>query len=363
MVLRETSDMPATAQPAASSGYVDFDEYVEFQLEKTRNSIKWTDIATAAAGVAAFIVGYLLLFAVLDHWVVPGGFSRTARFIMAGLLAAVSGGWLAWKVLLPYLRRVSGLYAARTIELSEPGLKSTLLNLVDLRRAGREVPQEIRGALEKRAAQALSKMDVDLAVDRRPLMRSAYVLLGLVVLVCLYSIFSPKKISFARALLPPANVAPATRTTILDVRTNPPLTRTAEREVDVVARSHLEVVVDLSGEVPEEVTLRYTTADRKFVNEPVSMRPVEEGLKQYRGLLNGENGRGICRTCRSTSSPATTSATSTRCWSPSRRRPPSNRCGTTTRPTWSWKTARSPEGTSTPGKGPQSPSRRPSTSR
>ena len=184
--------VPKTARPQASSGYVEFDEYVDFQLEKTRNSIKWTDIVTAVAVVAAFVVGYLLLFAVADHWLIPGGFGHTARFVMVGGLLVATAGWLVWKVLLPYLKQVSGLYAAQMIESSEPGLKSTLLNLVDLRNAGREIPQEIRGSLEKRAAQALSHMDVDQAVDRRPLMRAAYVLLGLVVFACLYSVFSPK---------------------------------------------------------------------------------------------------------------------------------------------------------------------------
>lgn len=295
--------MPATAepktaqrnaaQPQRSTGYVDFDEYVDFQLEKTRHSIKWTDIVTATAVVAAFVVGYLLLFTILDHWLVPGGFGHTARFVMVGGLLAVTAAWLAWKVVLPYLKQVSGLYAARMIESSEPGLKSTLLNLVDLRNAGREIPQEIRGSMEKRAAQALSRMDVDQAVDRRPLMRAAYVLLGLVAFACLYSVISDKKISFARAFLPPAEVGAATRTVILELRTDPPLTRTHEQEIDVLARTQLEVVVDLSGQIPDEVTLHYTTADRKFVDEPVSMRRVEEGLKQFRGVLNGENGRGI----------------------------------------------------------------------
>ncbi|MBT4866277.1 MAG: hypothetical protein HON53_14330, partial [Planctomycetaceae bacterium] len=34
---------PKTAQSQSAAGYVDFDEYVDFQLEKTRHSIKWTD--------------------------------------------------------------------------------------------------------------------------------------------------------------------------------------------------------------------------------------------------------------------------------------------------------------------------------
>ena len=204
--------MSTAVESKTSSRFVDFDEYVDFQLEKTRHGIKWTDMVTAAAVIAAFVVGYLLFFAVLDNWLIPGGFGRTARFAMVAGLLLVSTGWLVWKIVLPYFKQVSSLYAARAIEQSEPGLKSTLLNLVDLRRSGREMSGEIRGALEKRAAKTLANMDVDQALDRRPLMRAAYVLLALVVLTCLYSVLSPKRISFARAFLPPANVAPATRT-------------------------------------------------------------------------------------------------------------------------------------------------------
>ncbi len=61
----------------------------------------------------------------------------------------------------------------------------------------------------------------------------------------------------------------------------------------MLARSQLPVFVDLSGELPDVVTLQFTTADHRFVNEPLTMREADDGLRRYRAILTGENGRGI----------------------------------------------------------------------
>lgn len=276
--------MATSVEPRTSEQYVDFDEYIDFQLQKTRANIKWTDILTAGAGVATLVLGYVLLFTVLDHWVVAGGFGYVTRTVMLLGLLFVTAGWLGWKVVLPYLRSVNRLFAARVIEQSEPGLKGTLFNLIDLERSRRQVPEPVRTTLEKRAAVSLSHMDVDQAVDRRRLMWVSYSLLAVVVLCCLYTIFSPKRISFRRLFLPAADVPVATRTEILDVQPG---------DVEVLARSEVEVVADVHGNVPEEVTLLYTTVDRRFVDQPVHMRPLEDDAKRFRALMSGENGRGI----------------------------------------------------------------------
>ena len=48
--------MATTMQQAGRKSFVDFDEFIEFQLKKTRSNIKLTDILTAIAGVAAIAV-------------------------------------------------------------------------------------------------------------------------------------------------------------------------------------------------------------------------------------------------------------------------------------------------------------------
>jgi len=278
--------MATTTESHDAEHYVEFDEYISYQLHRTRSSVRLTDLLTAAVGAAALGIGYLLVFVLFDHWVLPGGFSQGARLALLGLLFAALAGWLAWKLVLPYMRRVNALFAARLIEKSTPGLKSSLLNLVDLEQAGRPVPEEVRRALEKRAAVSLSKVDVDHAVDRRTLMRLSYVLFFTVLLFCLYTVLSPKKpwSSLWRAIAPVSSVPVATRTEIVRVQPG---------DQEVLARSQVEVTVDLRGEIPERTLLLYTTADRKFVDEPIEMRLVDDVTKQYRAVLNGESGRGI----------------------------------------------------------------------
>jgi hypothetical protein len=245
--------------------YVDFDEYIDFQLDKARSGIKWTDILAAVAGVATLVVGYLVLFVIADHWLFPDGVPTLLREVSLVLVGAIALGWMGWRVVWPYVRRVNDLYAAQMLERAEPALRGSLFGLVDSRRAGRPPVEEVRRALERRAATTLSNVDVDAALDRRTLMRMSYVLLGVVLVACVYAIVSPKRIgpSLLRALLPTSNVGVATRTEILDVRPG---------DAVVLAGEELPVSVMIRGQAPEKVMLFFSTADRRFVDEPIEMR-------------------------------------------------------------------------------------------
>lgn len=276
--------MTASVDEQTDQHYVDFDEYIEFQLGKARSSIKLTDLLTAGAGVVVLVIVYLLVFTVLDHWVVEGGFSGWSRGLaFSGLLLATLV-WTGWTLVRPLSRKVTGLFAARELERSSPGLKSSLLNLADLDRSGRSIREGIRASMERRAAVALSQMDVDQAIDRRKLMQVSYTLLGVVVLLCLYVLFSPKAVSFARPLWPSSTASVATETEIVEVTPG---------DTDVLARSQLEVAADLRGETPEHVRLLYTTDDRKYVDEPIEMRPADDGIQRYRAMITGRNGGGL----------------------------------------------------------------------
>merc|ERR1711916_170019 len=143
-------------------------------------------------GIAVIVTAYLLAFVVLDHWVISGGFSHTTRLVSMLLLVAGTLAWVGLRVVRPCLRRVNRLYAAQLAESAAEELDSNLLNYEDLRRSGRAVPAPILKALEKRAAVSLSRTDVDDAVDRRLLLRLSVALLSVVLVFCLYTVFSPK---------------------------------------------------------------------------------------------------------------------------------------------------------------------------
>lgn len=271
--------MSSTAAGSSnSSRYLDFDEYVDLKLQKTRATIKSTDILVALAGVAAMFLGYLLLFVVFDQWIVPGGFGIGLRWTLLSTLLVLTAAWLGWKVGVPYLRSVNRLFAAQEIEKSDPDLKSNLLNLVDLRSSGRAVDPAILRALEKNAAVGLQKIDVAQAIDHRPLMRMAYILLAVVVMFCLYALLSPKKISNSiwRSLLPAAELGVSTRTEIMNVQPG---------DQTVLARQTVLVSADIAGDVPEKVWMHYTTADGKFRDEPVELRTDGEGPTRFKGSL------------------------------------------------------------------------------
>ena len=112
--------------------YVDFDEYIDIQLRKAGSTIKTTDVMTAVVGVLTLVTLYLLLFVICDHWLVPGGFGPVTRSLMLAVVGSIACVWIAVKVIVPWRRRVSGLYAASTIEKASPALKSSLINLVDI---------------------------------------------------------------------------------------------------------------------------------------------------------------------------------------------------------------------------------------
>ncbi|MBD3673782.1 MAG: hypothetical protein HUJ26_09690 [Planctomycetaceae bacterium] len=275
--------MSSTTPSQPSSKYVDYDEFVDYQLEKTRGEIKWNDVLTTLAGIAALTLAYLFVFTLFDHWVIEGGFSRGTRAVLLTLLVVVSLGWTVWKIVLPWWRKVHLLFAARMIEEHVPGLRSNLLNLIDLEAAGRKPHPGIQQAMEKRSAVELSRVDMEHVIDRRQLLRICYVLLAVVVLFCLYALFSPKPISFLRPLTV-ANIPVATQTRIVEVTPG---------DASVLARRSLPVSVIVRDKKPEQVLFHYTTEDQSFVDEQLEMQANEEKEGEYLLLFAGENGDGI----------------------------------------------------------------------
>ncbi|WP_166829639.1 hypothetical protein [Thalassoroseus pseudoceratinae] len=278
--------MASVIEPPKSQKYVDFDEYVDLQLQKARDGIRTTDILTAVMMFAVGVMVWLLLFVILDHWVVQDGIGPTARIAMAVVFGIVSLGWLGWKVAVPYLYRVNRLFAAKQIERTQPELKSTLLNLVDLQDDGRELPSDIQMSLQRRAAESMARTDVETAIDRRPLMISVYAFCVLIVVFLLYSLFTPKPVSSSvwRAILPTSDIAAPTETVIKSVLPG---------DAEVVPGTRLPIEVEISGETPDAVELVYTTSDRAFVDEVIPLRTDETMPGRFVGDILGVNGAGI----------------------------------------------------------------------
>ncbi|MEJ7593888.1 MAG: hypothetical protein WKF77_20305, partial [Planctomycetaceae bacterium] len=272
----------ATVSDKTQHTYADADEFIQYQLEKARSRIKATDLLTAGVLAGLLLVGYVLTFTLLDHWVIDGGFGAWTRAILLAVILILCGSILFRYVLRPWYRHIHPLYAARMLDRSSEQLQGSLLALVDLQAAGHKSDGAIHRTLEKRAAVTLADVHVDEAIDRRLLTRMGTGLFIITLFTCVYAVLSPKSISLLRPLTF-AKTSVATRTVIEAVQPG---------NAFVPAGSHLEFIADISGVIPEEVRVLYSTSDRRFVDEPLTMRTTDDEHR-FRILMVGHGDRGI----------------------------------------------------------------------
>jgi len=266
--------------------YVDFREYILFQVQRTRNLVRQTDLLLLVTTAVAAVLFTLFLFTLLDHWAFTLGLPPVLRWAGFAVVAGTVLGAILYFLKTSAGRQVSSLFAARTLEQAENRLQNSLLTLVDLEQSNRPSSAAIRGSLEKRAALALNDLDVDHAIDRRPLLHRIYAVLLGVVMLFGYAFFAQKSVaeSVYRIMLPWTQAAPPTQTKLLDVQPG---------NVTVSSGSHVEVSTFVDGKTPDRVWLVYSTADRRIVDERVELQPTEEGIGKFTGVITGENGRGV----------------------------------------------------------------------
>src|SRR5512135_451244 len=265
---------------------LDFEQYIEHQLGRTRARIKLTDIVTASLILIAAAVGLLFLEVVLDHLI---GLPVWLRRIV--LLLGLSGGvaFAVWRIVLPMVRRINGFYAARTIEGADPSFKNSLINYLDLRRRRGELSKAALAAIEAKAVRDLTQVEIDSVVNQRRLMQVAYTLSAVVVLFCLYAAMTPKSIldSAKRALL--ADVVRPTNTRLVNIKPGDD-----PESARVVAGTHVPFTVEVQGTRPARVVLHWSVDGGKFFAaqelapgrnyyDPwqFTMRNVQQGVDYY----------------------------------------------------------------------------------
>jgi hypothetical protein len=251
--------MALGTQPQARGKMLDYEQYIDHQLRRTRNQIKKVDVLSAALMLITVTLGILFLEVVLDHalalsiWV-----RRIILFVGGGLGIA----YAAFRIVRPLAASVNGMYAAKTIELSEPEFKNGLINYLALRKDRENLPKSFLAAIEAKAVSQLTKVDVEGVVNQRRVLKTAYALSAIVVLFCIYAMLTPKPIwdSAKRAFL--ADIAPPTDTRLLNLEpgSNDALTK-------VVAGSHVPFSVEVEGKRPEKVVLHYSIDGGDFFAE------------------------------------------------------------------------------------------------
>jgi hypothetical protein len=278
----ETS--PARQGPADPFGSqaIAYDRYIETQLHRTRRQVKGVDFSTSTIVLVVASLIYLMLVALLDHWVVKGGLSVAGRVVAFSILAAGAAAFACLKLLPLALRRVNPVYAAYTIEQHRPGLKNSLINFLMLRSGSERLPERIYQAMEVQAANALNSAHSEVAVDRTPLIRLLLVLVAAMFVVALYAVLSPKNpfTSFRRVMSPWSDVAPPTRVLIQDIQPG---------DAAGFHDQHVPVSAQVDGvRQGEPVTLRYSTVDGQVVARAVPMVKPENAYR-YAAELPPDN--------------------------------------------------------------------------
>jgi hypothetical protein len=238
---------------------------IQDRICKTRRQVKGVDII---AGLLTLIVGaltYLFVAALADHWLVRGGLGFWGRLLLWAILISAAGLYFV-KCLWPALvLRINPIFAARTIEQCKPSLKNSLINFLLLRGRQKELAPVIYQALEQRAASDLKDVQIETAVDRRPVLRLSYLLLAVVGVICLYLAISPKSpiTSAQRVLWPWSGVRAPTRVNIENVQPG---------DATAFHGDFVTVSADVMGlNQGETVLLHYSTADGEMLDQVIPM--------------------------------------------------------------------------------------------
>ncbi|MDB5352040.1 MAG: hypothetical protein JWN86_3287, partial [Planctomycetota bacterium] len=229
---------------------LDYEQFIDHQLGLTRARIKMTDVLTAGVLLVAAVLGVLFLEVVLDHIF---GLPFMLRQIV--LILGLSGATVfsALRIVRPLIGRVNGLYAAKAIEETDPAFKNSLINYLELRKHRSEMSRTIMAAIEAKAVDDLTRVEVDTVVNQKRFLQTVYVMCGIVVAFCIYCLMTPKNPmdSIKRAFL--SDVARPTNTRLDNIKPgdDPKLNK-------VVASANVTFSTEVKGARPNKVALHYS---------------------------------------------------------------------------------------------------------
>jgi hypothetical protein len=240
-----------------------FDQYVEQQLESTRQQVKLTELSAGLLTLGLWTLGFLLAGILVDSWLIQ--FGTAARFA-AFLLLAAGAVWIAWsQVLVLFVRRIHRLYAARMIEESSDNFHNSLVNYLQVKEDGPAGKEAVVHAISQRAARDLSRISATEKVDRSRAIKLGFGFVGLVAALVAYTLLSPKSPwpSIARILNPVSSISAPSIAEI---------TKVSPGNTDVFFGQKLLVTAEIRGRHdPDEVKLVYSTADGQHAEVPVAM--------------------------------------------------------------------------------------------
>lgn len=217
---RSTSDPLAVPAWEAGESASKSERYVGRRLAEATAEVKGIALTTFFLATAVAAVSWLLLGVLAEHWLVPGGLPRWARWAwMLAAIAAAVAAFIRW--VLPLIRyRVNLVYAARAIEREHPELHNDVVNAVLAQARPDDATPLVLRSLRRRAAAQLKRVGHDGVVDYALPLRLAAVLAGLVMAAVVYELVAPKSLllSTVRLVAPWAGIAAPARTRIDPLR-------------------------------------------------------------------------------------------------------------------------------------------------
>jgi len=253
--------------------------FVRSCLQTIKRTVKILEVGSAALVMVAYTLLLLTAVVVADH-VATGGVSAEVRRVvrwgyLAGLLGIVLG-----LMIVPVVRRINDLFAARVLERRYPEFKNSLVSVVQLAWRG-DLPGSIRAALAAKAAGDLSVVDIRRSVECKALRRAGLTAGGATAVFLIYAALASKPVvpSVRRAL--GFDVPPPTRTQIV----------VEEPSVDyeTLIGSPVKMAARITGRRPEKAYVRFSTdggrswlADQQLPLAPPPTVPTLDPRERHR---------------------------------------------------------------------------------
>ncbi|MFK7770217.1 MAG: hypothetical protein AB8B55_23605, partial [Mariniblastus sp.] len=256
--------------------------YVNDQLEQTRQQVKSTDFIAGVLVVVAFMLGFLMLAAIIDGWI--WSFGTFGRWACLAILVGGSISYVLFAIVPLFRKRINAEYAAKMIEEAKPSFKNSLLNYVSFRKQPGGIKPAIFDAVSRQAAADLASVPSDATVDRSKLIKLGYVLIALTLFAVAYKILSPKDPlqTFSRILAPGSKIAQPAVVKIEDVLPG---------DAQVFFGDQVTVTaVVLGSHLPEDVRLTYSTLDGQLVDQSIPMTAEGSGNRYSADLSMGGTG-------------------------------------------------------------------------
>ena len=243
--------------------------------------VKATDLMTAMGKLVVAFLLLLLVAAVGEHWLVPGGFGTNER--MAFWAVAVIGGgvYFARNIFPLLLQPVNALYAADELEREAPELKNSLVNLLQIRE-DEYTTKTVKKTIERQAAQRLAGAKPQ-GVDQTSLIHVGYALLTVLAIIAVYIVLSPKDFftTAGRVISPWSELAAPSRVKIESLKPG---------DTTLAQGDQLEVSLSILGlHENEQAEIVYSSDDGRIVERRLALIPSSKSSIGYTIQIPGTN--------------------------------------------------------------------------